>query len=89
MALRSLRALALFDADQHARAVDVIDLEMRDLGHAQAGAIGHAERRLVLDARCRLEQPRRLLDAQHLGQLAGMRVTTRRARQIPPLAASP
>ena len=65
-----LASLALFDADQHARAVDVVDLEVRDLGHAQARAIGDTERGLVLDARRRLEQPRRFLDAQHLGQLA-------------------
>ena len=81
MALRSLPALALLDPDQHALAVDIVDLEVRDLGDAQARAIGDAERRLVLDARRGLEQPGGLLDAQHLAQLAGCgRATSPRAR---------
>src|SRR3546814_160783 len=41
---------------QHARAVDIVDLEMRHLGHPQPSAIGHAERGLVLDPRRCLEQ---------------------------------
>ena len=36
-------ALATLDPDQHALAVDVGDLERRDLGHAQASAIGDRE----------------------------------------------
>ena len=43
-------SLALFDADQHAFAIDVVDLQVRHLGHAQARAIGDTERGLVLDA---------------------------------------
>ncbi len=42
-------ALATLDADQHALAVDIGDLERRDLGHAQAGAIGHRQGRLMLE----------------------------------------
>ena len=34
------------------------------------GAVGGAERGLVLEARRRFEQPRHFLDAQHLRQLA-------------------
>ncbi len=45
-----LAALALLDPDQHARRVDVGDLEMDDLRGAQAAAIGDAESRLVLQA---------------------------------------
>lgn len=37
-----LAALALLDADQHARTVDIVNLEMRDLRDPQAHAIGHA-----------------------------------------------
>jgi hypothetical protein len=38
---------ALFDADHHAFAVDIADLERGHLGGAQTRAIGHAQRRLV------------------------------------------
>src|ERR1700752_678958 len=43
-----LAAFALLDADDHALAVDVGDLERDHLGGAQAGATGPAQRRLVL-----------------------------------------
>src|SRR5271167_1830562 len=52
--------LATLDADQHALAVDIGDLERRDLGHAQAGAIGDREGRLMLEAGGRVEQSRNL-----------------------------
>lgn len=39
---------------------------MRDLRHAKPGAVSHTERGLILDARCRFEQPSGLLDAQNL-----------------------
>src|SRR3954471_10582872 len=48
-----LAALALLDADQHARAVDVAHLERHDLGDAQSGAIGGAQCGLVLRPRWR------------------------------------
>lgn len=66
-----LASFALFDADQHACALDIIDLEVRDLRHAQARAIGDTERGLVLDARCCFEQPRRTS-----GSLRGWRMIT-------------
>src|SRR3712207_5789224 len=43
-----LAALALLDPDQHARAVDVAHLERHDLGDAQSGAVGGAQRGPVL-----------------------------------------
>ena len=43
-----LAALALLDAQQHALGIDVADLERHDFGDAQPGAVGGAERRLVL-----------------------------------------
>ncbi|ESY64790.1 hypothetical protein X743_30585 [Mesorhizobium sp. LNHC252B00] len=60
-------SLALFNADQHACGVDVVDLEVRDLGHAQTSAIGDTERGLVFDAWRRFEQPRRFLNAMVAG----------------------
>jgi len=57
---------------------------VRDLGDAQARTVGDAERGLILDAGCRLEQARGLLDAQHIGQLAGMPHDHQRAREIAP-----
>src|SRR3954447_19079241 len=65
-----LAALALFDPDDHPLAVDVGDLERDDLVGPQAGAIGYAERRLVLEPRCRIEQARHFFRAQHHRQLA-------------------
>ena len=50
-----LASLALFNPDQHAFGVDVIDLGMGDLGDAQARTIGNTEGGLVFDARCRLQ----------------------------------
>lgn len=78
-------SLALLDADQHACAVDIIDLEVRDLRYAQARAIGDTERGLVLDTRCCFEQPRRFLHAQHVRQLAWMAHDHQHTCQIPPL----
>src|SRR5258707_6715308 len=53
IALRSLRpppsrgqALALFHADQHAGAIDVVDLEGGNFRDPEPGAIGGPERRL-------------------------------------------
>ena len=60
-------------------------LRCDDLRHAQAGAIGHAERSPVLDARRRLEQLRHLLDAQHVRQLARVAGQHQPPRQIRPV----
>jgi len=48
------------------------DLERRDLGHAQASAIGDRESCLMLEAGGRVEQSRDLVSAQHHGQVARM-----------------
>jgi hypothetical protein len=77
--------LAALDPKQHALAVDVGDLERRDLGHAQARAIGHRERRLMLQAGGRGEQARHLLAAQHDGQGARVRHPDQPARQVRPV----
>ena len=58
-----LAALALLDAQHHALAVDVGHLKRGDLRHAQPRTIGDAERRLVFDARCRLQKTRNLFGA--------------------------
>jgi len=80
-----LAALALLDAKEHARRVDVIDLEVRDLGHTQARAIGDAECGLVLEARCGLEQSPRFLHAEHIRKLAMIAGDHQGTRQIPAL----
>jgi len=64
-----LAPLALFDPEQHARAVDIIDLQAGDFGHTQTRAIGGAENGFVLHARRCLEQPADFLDTQHRRQL--------------------
>jgi hypothetical protein len=53
--------LATLDPDQHALAVDIGDLERRDLSHAETGAIGDREGRLMLEAGGRVEQSRDLV----------------------------
>ena len=58
-------ALALFDPQRHALAVDVRHLQGHDLGDAQARAIGDAERGLVLQAGRGFEQEGHLFLAQH------------------------
>jgi hypothetical protein len=67
--------LTLFDPDQHARAVDIIDLAAGHFRHAPARAIGGTVYGLVFDARRRFEQPADFLDTQHRWQFA------RKARQ--------
>jgi len=64
-----LAPLALLDPDHLALAVDVGELERDHLRGPQAGAVGDRQRRLVLEARCRIQQPCDLLGAQHHGQL--------------------
>ena len=58
-----LTAFAAFDSEQHALAVDVADLEGRDLGDAQAGAVSDRQRRLMLEAGRRVEQAGDLVEA--------------------------
>src|SRR5277367_33733 len=60
-----LLPLALLDAQQHALAVDIRDLQPDHLGYAQTGPIGHAERHLVFDAWGGGQKSRNFLGAQH------------------------
>ena len=78
-------ALAAFDAQQHALAVDVAHLESRDLGDAQASAIGDRQRRLVLETRRGIEQSLHLLKRQHDRDLAGMGCSNQLAREVGPI----
>ena len=57
--------LAPLDPKRHALAVDVGHLQRHDLGHAQACAVGDAERGLDLEAWRSFEEARHLLLAQH------------------------
>ena len=65
-----LAPFALLDADDHAGAVDVRDLERDHLAGAQARAIGHAQRRPVLEAGRGFQETSDFLRAQDDGQLA-------------------
>src|ERR1035437_10905639 len=80
--VRGLMADALLDADHHALAVDVCGLERRHLGRAQASAVSHAERRLVLEPRRRRQETRDLLRAQNDGKLVGLADEWQMARDI-------
>ena len=68
----------MLDAQHHALAVDIRDFERDHFGNAQAGAIGDAERGLVLDARRRIPQARDLLWAEDDRQLAWFMDNVRR-----------
>ena len=52
-------ALALFDPDQHAAAIDIGDFQPHDFGDPQPGGVGRHQRGAVLQARHRREKPRR------------------------------
>src|SRR5271168_4430560 len=73
-----LLPLALLDAQQHALAVDIGDLQRDDLGYAQARAIGDAERRLVFDAGGGGEKSSHLLRLKTIGTLRGSLTNVRR-----------
>ena len=64
-------ALALFDPDHHALAVDVGYLQRDHLGDAQSGAIGHTQCRLVFEPRRRIEKTCDFFRAQDDRQLRG------------------
>src|SRR3984893_12263086 len=63
-------ALALFDPDHHALAVDVGYLQRNHLGHAQSGSIGHTQCHLVFEPRCRIEKTCDFFRAQDHRQFA-------------------
>ena len=85
MALRYCPPFAAFDPEQHALAVDVADLEGRDLGNAQAGAISDRQRRLVLEAGRRVQQTGNLVRAQHSRHLTRVHHSDQPAREVGPV----
>ncbi len=66
-----LAALALFDAQRHALAVDIADLECAYLAHAQSCTVGDGQRRLVFEIAGGGEQTRHLVATQHHRQFVG------------------
>jgi protein-S-isoprenylcysteine O-methyltransferase Ste14 len=80
-----ITALALLDTDQHALAVDIVDLERHDLRHPQARTIGDCKCRLVLRPRCCGEQADDLLLGEDRWQLACLPDDHQLARQIRPI----
>lgn len=64
-----LVAFALFDAQGHALAVDVADLECNDFTGPQSGAVGEREGGLVLQVAGGSNQAADFLAAQHHGEL--------------------
>src|SRR5713226_2768023 len=76
--------LALLDPDDHPGAIDVADLERDHFVGPQARAIGHAQRRSVLEARGSLQEARDLLRAQNHRQLAGLANERHALRDLAP-----
>jgi hypothetical protein len=62
-------ALALFDPDQHAAAVDIGDLQRHHLRYPEPGGVGGHQRRPVLQVRHRCQKPHYLIRAQDHRQL--------------------
>src|SRR5262245_50288222 len=69
---QALATFAHLDTDQHAFGIDVADPQHDDLAAAQAGAVGNAERGLVLETGTwrGLDQPGDLFWSEHPRQLA-------------------
>jgi len=78
-------ALAAFDPEQHALAVDIAHLERRDLADAQASATGDRQGGLVLETGGCIEKPLHLALGQHHRDLAGMRGADQLARKLGPV----
>jgi hypothetical protein len=78
-------ALAAFDADQHARAIDVTEPERRHLGNPQARAIGDGQGGTMLEAFGRRQQASDFFGTQHRRQLAGIAQADELAGQIRPV----
>ena len=62
-------ALALFDPDQHAAAIDIGEFQAYHFRHPEPGGIGRHQCGAVLQARHRREKPRHLIGAQDYRQL--------------------
>ena len=80
-----LAPLDLLDPQQHALAVNVADLQRRDLGDAQARTVGGTECSPVLRPWRRLQKARYLLGAQHDGDLPRLRDERQRLGDIDPV----
>src|SRR6202022_1698822 len=65
-----LADFALLHAEHHAGGINVADLQRDDLHGAQTGAVGNAERRLVLGPGCGLQEAQHLFGRKHAWQLA-------------------
>src|SRR5271166_2732615 len=63
-------AFALLHADEHALAVNVADLERNNFRGTQTRSIGYAQRCLVFEPRCRIEQASHFLRTEHHRQPA-------------------
>lgn len=77
--------LAALNPQQHAFAVDIAHLEMRDLRNAQPCAIGNRQGRVTLEAGCCLEQAGGLVAAEDDRQIAGLVHTHQPVWQIGPV----
>lgn len=78
-----LASLALFDAQRHALAVDVADLERNDLACAQPGTVGHRQGCLVLEVGDGPDQACDLLATEHHRQRLRHSHRTRLGHQLP------
>ena len=65
------RALALLDVNHHTLTVDVIHLEQRSLGAANAGSVQNHQNRAMHQVGRGLNHASDFLGAQHNGQLPG------------------
>src|SRR5260370_39560720 len=63
-----LAAFSTLYVNDHSMAVDVTDLQMRQLGSAHSGRVERHQDRAIERSRSTIDQPRDLLRAEYLGQ---------------------
>ena len=80
-----LAPLALLHAEQHARAVDIGDLQRHDFGSPEPRAVGDAQSRLILGAGRRIEKAGDFILGQDRGQLPGLLDPKQRLAEIVPV----
>jgi hypothetical protein len=78
--LRDLKGIA----DLNAEVLSLPHLQRNDFGDPQTRPIGRAQRRLVLDARCRLNMRATSSGLKMTGALRGSRATAGQSRSRPP-----
>src|SRR6266851_8431691 len=85
LGLAILVAFALLHAEYHAPGINIADLQRDHLHGPQTGAVGNAERRLMLGSGCGLQQAQHLFGREHARQFARLVDEHETARRLRPV----